>query len=304
VLEVADEPLFRLVHANPTAQRLLDNRARFGTPLGSIAPELAAMVAFNRMDGESSFPVVVDGAQMQASLRRADGSLIVYLDSHADDIGILRRAIATTALEIRGPVAVLGGVAESITEAGAEMSEPQRQRLMSSVIRQVRMLDNITADLLTVAEVQSGSLHLDPQEVDPLTVIDAVVTDRLLITVSAQVEDPRQVRADPIRLEQILTNLVGNALKYGRAPYVVRVESDPDDHSRLRILVVDSGEGVPEEFRDQMFREFSRPAGAVNTGTGLGLYVVRCLAEAQGGHVSYEPGPAGGAVFTVTLPAV
>lgn len=304
VLEVADEPLFRLVHANPVAQRLLDHRARFGTPLGSIAPELTSLVAFNRLDGESSFEVLVNGTQMQASLRRANGSLLVYLDASSDDTGILRRAIATTAHEIRGPVAVLCGIAESISQAGTEMSDAQRQRLMSSVTRQARMLDSITADLLTAAEIQRGELHLDPQKVDPLSVIGTVISDRYLVTVSAQVEDDRHVVADPMRLEQMLSNLVGNALKYGRAPYVVRVETDPHHPTRLRIVVIDSGAGVPEEFRDQLFREFSRASGAVATGTGLGLYVVKCLAEAQGGSVAYTPGPTGGAVFTLTLPAV
>jgi signal transduction histidine kinase/CheY-like chemotaxis protein len=304
LVEVADEPLFRVVHANPMAQRLLDHRARFGTPLGSVAPELASLVAFNRLDGEASFEVAVNGTQVQASLRRANGSLLVYLDSSSEDIGILRRAIATTAQEIRGPVAVLCGVAESITVGGAEMSDIQRQRLMSSVTRQARMLDSITADLLTAAEIQRGTLHLDPKPVDPLAVIDAVITDRYLVTVSAQVEDDRRVLADPMRLEQMLSNLVGNALKYGRAPYVVRVEPDPERANRLRIAVIDSGEGVPEDFRDQLFREFSRPSGAVSTGTGLGLYVVRCLAEAQAGTVDYSPGQTGGAVFALTLPAV
>jgi signal transduction histidine kinase/CheY-like chemotaxis protein len=304
VLEVADEPQLHVLHANPVAQRLLDHRARGGTPLASIAPELAALVSFNRLDGESSFGVVVGGAEVQASLRRSERSLLVYLDSSSGDVGILRRAIETTAMEIRGPVAVLCGVAESITEAGTDMSEAQRQRLMSSVTRQARMLDTIAADLLTAAEIQHGSLHLDLEQVDPLPVIDTVITERYLVAVSAQVEDDRRVLVDPVRLEQMLSNLVGNALKYGRAPYVVRVESDPTDPSRLRILVIDAGDGVAEEFRDQLFREFSRPPGAVTTGTGLGLYVVRSLAEAQGGHVSYAPGPGGGAVFTLTLPAV
>jgi signal transduction histidine kinase/ActR/RegA family two-component response regulator len=304
VIEVTDEPTFRLVHANAVAQRLLERRARVGTPLSSIAPELASLVAFNRLDGESSFQVVVNGAQLTASLRRTDTTLLVYLDSSSEDIGILRRAIATTALEIRGPAAVLTGVAESITEAGPEMSDAQRSRLMSSVTRQARMLDNITADLLTAAEIQHGSLHLEPREVDPASVIHTVISDRYLVEVTVRVDDPRQVVADPARLEQMVSNLVGNALKYGRAPYVVRVEADPTDNGRLRIVVIDSGEGVPEDFRGEMFREFSRPSGSVATGTGLGLFVVRYLAEAQGGSVDYEPGPDGGAVFTLTMPAV
>lgn len=305
VLEVADEPLVRLVHANPVAQRLLGHRARFGTPLGTIAPDLASLVAFNRLDGDASFEVSLDGTAALASLRRAHGSLIVYLDASVEDVGVLRRAIVTVAHEIRGPVAVLRGIAESITDAGAEMSADQREQLMASVTTQTRTLDALTADLLTAAEIQRGELYLEPQAVDPLSVIDLVITERHLVSVSAQVEDDRPVLADPMRLEQMLANLVGNAVKYGRAPYVVRVEPDPANAAQLRIAVIDSGDGVPEGFHDQLFREFSgHPSGTVPTGTGLGLYVVKCLADAQGGTVSYRPGPNGGANFTLTLPAV
>ncbi len=304
VLEVADEPLFRIVHANPTAQRLLENRARFGVPLGTIAPLLNNLVAFNRLDGEASFVAEVAGVGVHATMRRASNSLLIYLDSTAEDIGVLRRAIATTAHEIRGPVAVLCGIAESISHDGDDISDTQRSRLMSSVTRQARVLDSITADLLTAAEVQRGSLRLDPRAVEPIEIIDAVINDRFLVTVNAVVHDDREVLADPMRLEQMLGNLVGNALKYGRAPFVVGVRTHPDDRQMLAIDVTDSGDGVPAEFQDQLFREFTRAGGSVATGTGLGLYVVRSLAEAQGGSVSYAPSASGGACFTLTLPAV
>jgi len=304
VLEVADEPLFRIVHANPTAQRLLENRARFGVPLGTIAPLLTNLVAYNRLDGEASFVADVGGVGVHATLRRASSSLLIYLDSTAEDIGVLRRAIATTAHEIRGPVAVLCGIAESIGSEGDEMDEGQRSRLMSSVTRQARVLDGITADLLTASEVQRGSLRLDPRAVEPIEVIDAVINDRYLVTVNAVVQDERKVFADPLRLEQMLGNLIGNALKYGRAPFVVGVRSHPDHENMVAIDITDSGDGVPAEFHDQLFREFTRAGGSVATGTGLGLYVVRSLAEAQGGFVTYAPSASGGACFTLALPAV
>ena len=112
-----------------------------------------------------------------------------------------------------------------------------------------------------------------------------MINDRYLVTVNAVVEDERKVLADPLRLEQMLGNLVGNALKYGRAPFVVGVRPHPDDEQLVAIDVTDSGDGVPVEFQDQLFREFTRAGGSVATGTGLGLYVVRSLAEAQGGTV-------------------
>ncbi|QIG44844.1 hybrid sensor histidine kinase/response regulator [Nocardioides anomalus] len=304
VLEVADEPLFRIIHANPAAQRLLENRARNGVALGTIAPLLANLVAFNRLDGEASFVADVNGVGVHAELRRAERSLLVYLDSTAEDIGVLRRAIATTAHEIRGPVAVLCGIAESIVAEGDEMSEQQLGRLMSSVTRQARVLDSITADLLTAAELQRGALRLDTQPVLPLDVIDAVLDDRFIVTVNAVVDDDRQVLADPLRLEQMLGNLLGNALKYGRAPFVVSVRPDLDDPDLVAIDVTDSGDGVPEEFRESLFSEFTRAGGSVATGTGLGLYVVRSLTEAMGGVASYSTAASGGACFTLSLPAV
>ena len=120
------------------------------------------------------------------------------------------------------------------------MSEPQLSRLMSSVTRQARVLDSITADLLTAAELQRGSLRLDPQPVEPIDVIDSVINDRYLVTVNAVVQDDRKVLADPLRLEQMLGNLVGNALKYGRAPFVVGVRPHPDHEHMVAIDVTDS----------------------------------------------------------------
>jgi signal transduction histidine kinase len=223
---------------------------------------------------------------------------MVYLDSASDDVGLLRRAIATTAHEIRGPVSVICGIAETIGWSSSELDPEQRQRLMESVARQARILDSITADLLTAAQIQRGTLRIDLQTVDPRAAVEAVIADRYDVAVS--VEDLRAVRADPLRLEQMLSNLIGNAHKYGQPPYSVRIHPDGD---HVRLDVVDQGDGVPEEFRDQLFREFARAHGTVATGTGLGLHVVRTLAEAQSGSVSYAPGPYGGSVFSIRLRA-
>ena len=296
VIELADEPLFRVVHANALAQRLLDHRAGPGTPLGLASPQLASMVAFHRLDADASFMIDLDGGTARATLRRTGWSVLVYLDSTADDIGLLRRAIATTAHEIRGPVAVINGIAETMGWGEAEMDPEQRNRLMASVARQARMLDSITADLLTAAQIQRGTLRIDMQPVDLRTAIDAVVTDRYDVEVLIE-GDPR-VRADPLRLEQMLSNLLANAHKYGRAPFKVHVRRDGD---HVAIDVIDHGDGVPTEFRGRLFREFTRASGTVATGTGLGLFVVRTLAEAQNGSVTYEPGEYGGSVFTISL---
>ncbi len=295
VLEVADEPLFRLVHANPTAARLLGTDTP-GSPLSTVAPELATMVAFNRLDPDASFEVDLPNARARATLRRTGWSVLVFLDSTAEDVGMLRRAIATTAHEIRGPVTVLRGIAETIGWSAQTITTVQRDRLMASVGRQALMLDNITADLLTAAQIQRGTLRIDLQVVDPSTAIATAVGDRY--DVSVEIEDPRQVRADPLRLEQMLTNLLSNAHKYGKAPYSIKVRGEGDS---VCIEVIDQGAGVPPEFVENLFKEFSRAPDTVATGTGLGLYVVKTLATAQSGTISYRPGAEGGSVFVVKL---
>ena len=295
VIELADEPLFRLVHANAAAARLLGTD-KAGTPLSMVAPELASMVAFHRLDPDASFEVDLPAARARASLRRTGWSILVFLDSAAEDVGMLRRAISTTAHDIRGPVAVLCGIAETIGWSSQTITPAQRDRLMASVGRQARVLDSITADLLTAAQIQRGTLRIDLQVVDPATIIEAAIGDRYNVAVS--IEDTRQVRADPLRLEQMLTNLLSNAHKYGAAPYSIHVRGE--GHF-VCIDVIDEGAGVPTEFAINLFQEFTRAPNAVATGTGLGLFVVKTLAEAQSGAVSYRPGEQAGSVFVVKL---
>lgn len=298
VVELADEPLFRVVHANRMAERLL-GAGRPGTPLAVVAPELASLVSYHRLDNDATFEVDLPEGRVRATLRRTGWSILVYLDSTAEDVGLLRRAITTTAHEVRGPVAVLCGIAETITLDGAALDDEQRNRLMASVARQARILDSITADLLTAAQIQRGTLRIDLQAVDLRTVIEGAIADRYDVTVS--VDDDRQVRADPLRVEQMLTNLLSNAHKYGAAPYAVRVRPDGD---HVCVDVVDHGKGVPSEFRDDLFKEYARAKGAVANGNGLGLFVVRTLAVAQNGEVGYAPGEGRGSVFTLRLLAV
>lgn len=305
ILELADEPLFRIVYANTTAQRLLVNKTSPGTPLGFAAPTLVSLVAYHRLDADASFEVELEGGTCRATIRRTGWSLLVYLDSTSDDVALLRRAIATTAHEIRGPVAVICGIAEASGWDGDAQLDPEMQgRLMSSVARQARMLDSITADLLTAAQIQRGTLRIDLAPVCARGVVESVAGDRYGLDVEIIVEDDRLVRADALRLEQMVSNLLGNAIKYGEAPYTIRIRPDSARPDHVAIDVVDRGAGVPEEFRDQLFKEFTRAAGTVATGTGLGLHVVRTLAEAQNGRVTYRPGQYGGSVFTISLMAV
>ncbi|HEU5037532.1 MAG TPA: hybrid sensor histidine kinase/response regulator [Nocardioides sp.] len=300
VLEVGDEEALPVRYANAAARLLLGDTLPPGVPLAQVSDELADLVGRHRVDADTSFGVAIGDLRVQATLRRGSSTLLVYLDRTAADAAALRRAIATTAHEIRGPVTVIGGAAETLESAEAGDLDPEAvAELTDAMIRQARILDGLTTDLLTTAQERHGTLTLQVREIRPADVVVAVLAGRY--DAGVEVTDDRLVRADPLRLEQMLSNLLSNARKYGRPPVDVRVRPAGPN---VAIDVADHGDGVPEEFRDRLFREFARADTNTVTGTGLGLHVVRTLAEAQGGTTTYAPGPGGGAVFTIELPAV
>jgi len=189
------------------------------------------------------------------------------------------------------------GIVGSIQSSAESLDTERLGRLLSTLDRQTRRLDQITSDLLVSAQARHGTVGSRPQLVHPGPVIEGVLTHRDRVRVD--IEDGRPVLVDPYRLEQMLENLVSNAEKYGAPPLAVRVRGLGD---RVCIDVEDGGAGVPLDFRERLFDEFSRAEDAEVPGTGLGLFVVRSLAEAQGGTATYVPGPFGGSVFTLSLP--
>jgi len=298
MLEVSDDAELRVQYANAAARTLLGDLVP-GTALGLVSPDLVTFVNDHLVDGESTVDLAVGGRRVEATLRRGASSLLVYLDPTAADAAALRRAIATTAHELRGPVTVIGGAAETLERVDAGRDPDVVAELTEAMARQAHILDGLTTDLLTSAQFHRETLRIELADVHPADLVAAVLVGRY--DAGLVVTDERAVRADPARLEQMLANLLTNARKHGRPPVEVRVRPAGD---MVAIDVSDHGDGVPEDFRERLFQEFARAESATATGTGLGLHVVRTLAEAQGGTATYSPGPDGGAVFTIELPAV
>jgi signal transduction histidine kinase/ActR/RegA family two-component response regulator len=288
----------RLVRANREAGRLLGDLT--GGDLGAVAPELARHLAAEpAQDTVALLDLGEDVRRVMVTVRHSGSDQAVYLQTQSgDEAELLRRAIATAAHEIRNPVGVLMGVAETLVLHGEELTSEERHRMLGAIGRQTRLLDNITADLLAAGQAQHGTIAVQLEHVDPTDIVQAVIDDTFDLTL---VNDARPlVVTDPMRLQQMLGNLLSNARKYGEPPFEVRVTRDG---TQVHIAVEDSGPGVPEEFRPRLFQEYSRAPGSRAHGTGLGLFVVRALAEAQGGSVTYAPRVPQGSVFTLSLPA-
>lgn len=163
------------------------------------------------------------------------------------------------------------------------------------------MLDRVTLDLLTSSQSHRGVVAADvhPMPLGPaLRSAAVVVAEREHVRTCCPSGDLCVV-ADRVRVEQMLGNLVSNALKYGSPPVTVSAAASGRE---AVVRVADRGPGVAEDFRPRLFQQFSRAHGLRASGTGLGLYVVQSLAQAQGGRAWYEPNPGGGSCFCFSLP--
>ena len=212
--------------------------------------------------------------------------------------------LAVTAHELRTPIGVIGGSAETLSRHWEALTDEERSDLLEAMTGSTARLRRLLADLLTASRLQASALEVTTEPVSVSAVVgDAVATVRRTwpdARVLAEVPDELVVAADRDRLAQAVDNLLSNALKHGRPPVRVSVRHVPGRVVEIRVS--DEGSGVPEVMRTRLFERFA--TGARIGGTGLGLFIVRELARAHGGDAFYEPpgsaAPSG--VFVISLP--
>jgi len=209
--------------------------------------------------------------------------------------------------ELRGPVANFRLTVQLLSR---ELSRGEHARVgdrLRVLTRQADRLDRLSNALLDVTRITAGRLTLLRQELD-LAALAREVVDRHAeevegagAAVAVEAEGPVICQADPDRVEQVVANLLQNALKYGRgAPVVVRVRAE-DGQAVLE--VADRGIGIPREHQVRIFERFERAVPPPGTGgLGLGLWIARSLVEAHGGSIAVESTPGRGSTFTVRLP--
>ncbi len=212
--------------------------------------------------------------------------------------------LAVTAHELRTPVGVLAGTAETLRAHWSDLDDVERDELLDGMASSATRLRRLLTDLLTASRLQSSALDLAMDRVDVLGVAETAVAtaqrihpDKELVVTG---EAGLVIDGDADRLAQVLDNLVSNALRHGTPPVTVAVRRAGDS---VEVEVGDAGSGVPEEMRERLFDRFA--TGASRGGTGLGLFIVRQLARSHGGDAWYRPpveGAAGSGRFVVSLP--
>ena len=218
--------------------------------------------------------------------------------------------VANASHELRTPVAAIVGVAETLA-AGAADDPEARSSFLEILVRHAQRLSRLTADLLDIARLEAGyKPRVEVVEVD--RVVDAVLGTLQVKAEPKQIalekklppELELRVSAERAAVEQMLSNLVDNAIKYTPAGGRVSVRAEARG-GRVRMIVEDTGPGIPREHHQRLFERFYRVDDARSRdlgGTGLGLAIVKHLALANGGDVSVESEVGKGSRFIVALP--
>ena len=225
--------------------------------------------------------------------------------------------ISTVAHELRSPLTSVKGFSSTLLRRWDRFTDDQKRLMIETIEADADRVTRLITELLDVSRIDAGRLQIRPQPINVHAVFEAHVARAVASghephRFKVDIQSPLpEVWADPDRLDQILSNLLENALRHGEgvvtlgAASAVRetqqaLASRGHDGPGVDLLVSDEGKGIEPSQRELIFSRFWH--GSSRGSTGLGLYVVRGLVEAHGGQVVVESAPGGGAQFRLSLP--
>jgi hypothetical protein len=316
----------RVLHANDRARVLLGVRADApGTPLagllhlldesGQHCPDPVPAVRGGARLAEQHLRVrLPDGRERPVTMCgrwQADGGVVLTFRSggRREAVDAARSdLVAMVAHELRSPLTSVKGFTRALLDRWERFSDVQKRTMLETVNADADRVTRLLQELLEVSRIDAGRVQLRPSLVDVAALVADVVdkarhrpdgSGRTLdVTVADDV--PGLLLVDRDKVEQMLTNLVDNALRYAPGS-AVRVALRGDGHG-VRIDVADDGPGIATDQQRMIFSKFGRGRDVRRSGSGLGLFITRGLARAHGGDVRVSSEPGSGATFTVQLP--
>lgn len=208
---------------------------------------------------------------------------------------------------LRTPLATIQASASALQDAGDRLSDDDRAELVQTIRSETDRLTRLVDKVLSLSRIRAGGLEPDLGPVDLAGIAQTTVTrlGPLRVGRAVRLEIPADLgalRLDPTMAEQVLLNLLENAVRYAPTGSEVVVSAERLDEV-VELRVIDHGPGVPAEDRERIFDEYVRGDQQREIeGTGLGLAIVRALVDAQGGTVACEETPGGGATLVVRFP--
>ena len=220
--------------------------------------------------------------------------------------------VANMSHEIRTPITTVVGMTEMLLE---QEKDSANRDMLKMVHQSGQHLETLVNDVLDLSKIEAGKLEADLVDACPQQIIEDVAAvmeyrareRNLEFTVKYDGLIPDEIKTDPIRLRQILYNLTGNAVKFtekGSVEITVKL-IDRSSKPKLRVTVEDTGIGFPDGQAERLFDQFTQVDESLTrrqNGTGLGLYISRCLAELLDAKISAKGKRGGGSVFTLAVP--
>jgi two-component system, OmpR family, sensor histidine kinase MtrB len=263
-------------------------------------------------EGRLETRLPVRGADELAELTRTFNGAAEALEQRVAELSAResasRRFVADMSHELRTPMTAITAVTE-VLEDEVDTLDPMIAPAVQLVVSETRRLNDLVENLMEVTRFDAGTARMVLDDVDIADQVTACIDARAWLDAVELIADRGiMARLDPRRLDVILANLIGNALKHGGSPVRISVrETRGDDHGAsddVLIEVADNGPGIPEEVLPHVFDRFYKASAARprSEGSGLGLSIARENAHLHGGEISARNAPEGGAVFTLRLP--
>lgn len=266
------------------------------------------------LPGENGRVVQVNAASVRDPEKAHAGTILVFHDlTRIKQLESVRKEfVANVSHELRTPLSLIKGYVETLLD-GAKDDPAVATRFLQTIEKHADRLSFLIEDLLTISQLESGSVALNLQPVclrEQVQQVAGELESRAAergVRLDNEVPEGLQVSADADRLQQVLFNLADNAIKYGRQGGQVRLGGRRLDGGQIEGWVADDGPGIPAEAIDRVFERFYRVDRARSReqgGTGLGLSIVKHIIQSHGGEVRADSAPGKGATFFYTLPAV
>ena len=264
-----------------------------------------------KLPGLSERWLQVNAAAITNAAGEREGTILVFHDlTRLKQLERQREEfVANVSHELRTPLSLIKGYVETLLD-GVRDNPEVAERFLKTIERNANRLDLLIQDLLTISALESGRMKLDLQPVRLRALVEKVFSH---LQTKAEVkkvvllnEMPDfTANGDANRLDQVLSNLVDNAIKYGRAEGCLVVGGNALADGAIEVFVRDDGPGIPPESLERVFERFYRVDKARSRdqgGTGLGLSIVKHIVQAHGGEVRVESKPGQGATFYFTVP--
>jgi signal transduction histidine kinase len=287
--------------------------SRLTTPLMSGTTVLG-LISFSRRDIDAFTPEEVEFVALIGRLAATAVQNIRAYDAERRTVEELRRLsalradfISLVSHDLRSPMAAVIGSAQTLRERWRELTPEHREAFLALIADETSRLAQLIGDVLDTSRIEAGSFSYTFEDVDLGDLVEEAVATASVgqdeVPVRAAVNRPLPiVRGDRLRIRQVLSNLIDNAVKYSSAGDHVDVEVSSRNGAVL-VDVSDRGPGIPSDQHRLIFEKFGRVRSAhMRPGTGLGLFIARSIAEAHGGSVEVRSAPGEGSTFTLTLP--